>query len=420
VDAGFFPHPDLVRPGNRIAAWVDASRDPIVERRFTRDDVPAWPMGAEAAQWHGLMTSTTAAGNGWLSHGLYRGLAPECQVALVQVGDRGRISNAAIVRALAWLRDHQMELTGREGRLVVSLSVAGEDDSSAREVDSAVSGLVAAGAVVVAAAGNDGVRRLLPPATSRDAITVGGLDDRNTVQRRTWEVWHSNYGEAPGYVPKPEVVAPSIWTVAPLLPGSDVAREAARLFERRQEAERRIAELRLVTPHYQHVEGTSFAAPIVAGLVACMWQANATLTPRRIRDLLMASATRIPGASEERQGAGVVDAGMAVAAALADRHSPDVDAPTIPIVDRARVRFLFHDHHARSVRVMGAWNGWRPPGLTAVEEEPGLWTAVLESPPLGKWPYKLLVNETMWMADPANPLRTVDASGNVNSLLVTG
>ena len=49
------------------------------------------------------------------------------------------------------------------------------------------------------------------------------------------------------------------------------AEEAQDLFVRREQrdplADGRIADLKLITPHYQHVEGTSFAAPIVASVL---------------------------------------------------------------------------------------------------------------------------------------------------------
>jgi serine protease AprX len=139
-------------------------------------------------------------------------------------------------------------------------------------------------------------------------------------------IWHSNYGETYGGLLKPEVVAPSMWVAAPVLPGTHVALEARELFSRRAKRARasagdlpkdaeRIAALKLITPHYQHVEGTSFAAPLVASTVACMLDVNPSLTPSRVRELLIEAATPVPGASVERQGAGIVDAGHAVALA---------------------------------------------------------------------------------------------------------
>jgi serine protease AprX len=325
VDAAFYPHPDLIQPRNRIRAWVDASREPVLVRRFGADQTPAWPGwdALDAGQWHGLMTSAVSAGNGQKSHGLYRGLAPEAELVLLQVRDAsGRIGNAAIARALDWLRWEGPGL----GVRVVNLSLGGDPVSNLANnpVDHAVAALVAKGISVVVAAGNDGERRLVPPGTAPMAITVGGLDDRNTFDHADRQLWHSNYGESVGGLPKPELVAPSLWVVAPVLPGTPLATEAARLFARRAAldsgAESRLAELKLVTPHYQHVEGTSFAAPTVAGVVACMLEANPKLTPGRVKELLMASAHVVAGAPPERQGKGALDAGKAVQLALAHVH----------------------------------------------------------------------------------------------------
>jgi serine protease AprX len=422
VDAGFFPHPDLVRPANRIAAWADATESRVVSRSFEADDVPTWPemrVAEAGGRWHGLMTSVTAAGNGFLSHGLYRGLASDSRVVLVQVGTSAGITSEAIARALTWLRDHAEEF----GLTVVSLSVGGDEPAgdAADAVNSSVAALVDAGVVVVVAAGNDGRRQLVPPATAPDALTVGGLDDRNLFDRAEWRLWHSNYGETVERAPKPEVVAPSMWTVAPILPGTDVASEASQLFAARAARpspaiDQRIGELRLVTPHYQHVEGTSFAAPVVAAIVACMRQANPALTPGRIKELLMRSAVRIPGAPDERQGAGAVDAGRAVAQALDD--SAGTSTPT-PIVGDRAITFVLHDCRAESVAIVGSWDGWRPRGTPAVRTTAGgVWEASLPRPRLaGRYSYKFLVDD-MWLPDPANPLRTVSEEGHVNSVLV--
>jgi len=418
VDAGFFPHPDLVRPDNRILAWVDASRPDVVERHFSPDDIPSWPPSVESGQWHGLMTSVTAAGNGWQSRGLYRGLAPESRVVLAQVSDGGHITNTAITRALEWLLDNAAGL----GLSVVSLSVGGDcpRDGERAVIDEAIADLVAAGIVVVAAAGNDGRRALVPPATAPDAITVGGIDDHNVIEPGAWEIWRSNYGRTTDHSPKPEIVAPSIWSVAPILPGSAIALEAQELFKTRASRaapdyiNRRIAELRLVTPHYQHVEGTSFAAPIVAAITACMREANPALSPQRIKELLVLSPTRVPGAPAERQGAGAADAGLAVAAALADR-GPMPLVETTPHTDGDFVRFTLHDRDARSVEVRGSWDSWNG-ALEAERVHNGSWQTVLPHPRRGRYSYKFLIDGSQWLPDPANPFRTVDDDGNVNSV----
>ena len=275
VDAGFYPHPDLVQPRNRIRVWADATRDPVSVFRFGPEEMPRWPDwdGARDWQWHGTMMSTVAAGNGFLSHGLYSGLANTAELVLIQVRDfGGHISSASIHRALTWILKHRSEL----GVRIVSLSVSGDPVSplAGNAVDEAVEALVKAGISVVAAAGNDGQRRLLPPATAPLALTVGGIDDKNTFSHEEIAIWHSNYGTASNDVPKPDLVAPSIWVAAPVLPDTSVAHEAQELFVRREHkdpsAHQRIAELKLITPHYQHVEGTSFAAPIVASAIACM------------------------------------------------------------------------------------------------------------------------------------------------------
>jgi serine protease AprX len=432
VDAGFHPHPDLTRPVNRIRAWADVGASRVQSRIFSRDESPTWPGwdGASARQWHGLMTSTVAAGNGWLARGFYRGLAGAADVVLVQALEAdGRITNAGIARALAWLLERRDDL----GIRVVSLSVAGDPVSPpGNPVDEAVRALTERGVLVLSAAGNDGERRLVPPATAPEALTVGGLDDRNTIDHDEWTVWHSNYGETAGHAPKPEVVAPSLWVVAPVLPGSEVARESERLFahravehgspsdERRaprQGVEGRIAELKLVTPHYQHVEGTSFAAPLVASVAACMLEANPSLGPRRLRELIIAAAQSVSGASPERQGAGAVDAGRAVTLALADRHSRRAEYVRAPLVSEGSATFLLHDHDAGKVEVLGSWNGWQSPGRPATEVEPGLWEARLAPVDGGRHAYKFLLDGRRWLTDPANPARVADGLGGWNSLL---
>lgn len=423
IDSGFYPHPDLVQPRNRIRAWVDAGRHAIDVRHFGSDETPHWPGWdmREGPQWHGLMTSVAATGNGWLSHGLYRGLASDADVILIQVRDEnGRITNDTIARALRWLLRHG---PGR-GVRVVSMSIAGDpvEPPADNEVDEAIAELVAARVFVVAAAGNDGIRQLVPPATSPLALTVGGLDDGNTFDHAARRIWHGNYGLAGNGAAKPELVAPSIWVVAPVLPGTELAADAIRLFAGRAandpDAEQRIADCKLVTPDYQHVEGTSFAAPLVASVAACMLEANPGLTPPQLRELLTATAHRVPGATRERQGAGAVQAGRAVALALASIAGGPPELEQSPLVSINEVVFRVHDPVAKEVRLLGSWDGWHREGALARQVAPGSWRVNLPRPPAGKYGYKFLLDDSRWLTDPLNGTRTADSFGGWNSVLV--
>lgn len=419
IDAAFAPHPDLVRPYNRIRAWVDAGRVPVNARTFAPDETPAWPGSDQAldSMWHGTMTSVVAAGNGFLSHGLYRGLASEADVVLLCARNSdGSITNATITRALEWLQEHGPGL----GVGVVNLSVAGDalQHGEVDCVDDAIRRLVGHGMVVVAAAGNDGVRRLVPPASSVHAITVGGIDDRNTFDHEAIQLWHSNYGMVEGSTPKPELVAPSLWVAAPLLPNSNVWKRAGELFASRREGHRshdmELESLKLITEYYQHVEGTSFAAPIVASTVACMLEANARLSPRMIRDLLRRTAVAVEGAAAERQGSGVLHAGRAVTAAASEPHYSIADSPAR---HADGLEFHFHDHSARVVRVMGSWNGWRDPGITLTECAPGWWRSGTQTLPKGLHAYKFLVDERIWLDDPGNSRKELDGVGGFNTVV---
>ena len=76
----------------------------------------------------------------------------------------------------------------------------------------------------------------------------------------------------------------------------------------------------VITEHYKYVDGTSFAAPIVSSIIACMLEANYRLTPQQVKRILIETADRLPGIEIDRQGWGVVSPRRAIESALALRQ----------------------------------------------------------------------------------------------------
>ena len=62
----------------------------------------------------------------------------------------------------------------------------------------------------------------------------------------------------------------------------------------------------IASPFYKMVDGTSFAAPIIASIVAQMIALSPTLTPNEVKHILMSTARPLAAFPAARQGAGVV------------------------------------------------------------------------------------------------------------------
>jgi serine protease AprX len=345
LDSGFYAHSDLLEPVNRILAYHSI---------FTAEDDPTLLQTPDVASWHGLMTSVVASGNGYLSNGLYRGIAPKSNVVLVKIGKTGRIRESSIQTGLRWVVDNRDRFDIR----VVNISAGGDFEQS--YVDNPLCQLVeeavSQGLVVVCAVGNAGLapgHPVLPPASSPSAISVGGLDDQNSLDRARRGMYRSSYGPTIDGLQKPEVIAPGIWVAAPILPHTPTADQAhlyAELDSAPDDSLREIIkahpgvdqaiddarelpipmlrqlicvklqEGNVINQNYKFVDGTSFAAPIVSSIVACMLEANPALTPQEVKRILIETAERVKGVEVDRQGWGVVAARRAVEQALERRR----------------------------------------------------------------------------------------------------
>jgi serine protease AprX len=441
LDSGFAPHPDLTQPRNRVLEFIDVNRP---DSKLNGSRAP------EAWDWHGTQTSVVAAGNGNLSGGVYRGIACDAEVVLVKVGEKGRIKEEDIARGLRWVIDNMDRYNIR----VASLSLGGDEDISYHQsaADQLAEEAVQRGLTLVVAAGNSGCterHRPIPPANSPSVITVGGYDDKNELLNPRPALYCSSYGPTTDGLLKPEILGPAIWIAAPILPGTPFYDEAAALAEvlaapdyelsyrvralwQRARLEESLCEAspgairsvvesllsrkKIVASHYQHVDGTSFAAPIVASVVAQMLEANPVLTPESIKNLLISTADRIPGAPVMRQGFGIINAHRAVREAACEQHviTGQVQPPRI---EQGRLVFEFHDDRATTVSIAGDFNGWEGGQYFLSRTAQGIWRIEIDAPPAGLYRYKFVVDSNRWVEDPVNGLQEPDGFGGLNSLL---
>jgi serine protease AprX len=340
LDAGFYAHPDLTEPVNRIRDYVNLVGGRSGVGQLHRTDVSSW---------HGMMSSVVAAGNGGLSGGKYVSLAPEMELVLVKVGSASRIRHDDIAKGIGWVIAHREKY----GIRVLNISCGGDHEASylTDRLSQVAEAAVRAGIVVVCAVGNHGDRPgyVLPPASTPAVISVGGINDLGDPSLGRLLPYRSSYGPTVDGVQKPEIVTLADFLAAPILPGTPTAREAELLttLDGAPDADlsRIISENRgvygpldgvegrqpylirqvvaaglrdglVIDEHYKRVDGTSFAAPIVTSVVAQMLQANPALIPSQVKRILMRTANRLPGIEPERQGWGALHPDAAVRAAL--------------------------------------------------------------------------------------------------------
>lgn len=283
-------HPDLdanVRLiSGEIMDYVSGELD-IDGDNGSRDTNPADPGDGKAASsnFHGTHVAGIAAGVD-NAEGIV-GVAPSSLIYPVRVLGRGGVgSSSDLIDAINWA-------AGRNEIDVINLSLGGLAPSNSLKaaIDSAWNN----GKLIVAAAGNEGSDQATYPAAYGNVIGVGAVDGAGV------RAGYSNVG-------------PSVDVVAP---GGDASRDANQDgFADLIVSTWGLDESGTFTPSYVGLQGTSMAAPHVAGIYALMKGEVPTLTPMEFRAYLRDGAlTRSVGPAFE-YGAGLIDALASMDAAL--------------------------------------------------------------------------------------------------------
>lgn len=262
---------------------------------------------------HGTHVSGIIVGNGFDSRGTKIGIAPASHLVSLKVLDahgRGVISN--VIAALEYAVVNRAAYNIR----VINLSV-GAGVSTSYKTDPltlAAKHAVDAGIVVVAAAGNLGrsatgqsqYGAITSPGNAPWVLTVGASDHKGTLNRRDDVVapYSSKGPTAIDFGAKPDIVAPGTGIISLSAPNSTLyATKATNLVK---------GALSVSAKPYLSLSGTSMAAPVVAGTVALMMEANPSLTPNLVKAMLQYTAQVQPGVDYMTQGGGFLNAFGAV------------------------------------------------------------------------------------------------------------
>lgn len=157
------------------------------------------------------------------------------------------------------------------GRVVVNASI-GAAAACSGVVQAAITNAVTAGVVFVASAGNNG-GAVNSPGNCTNALPVGATDHKDRL---------ASFSSRGAQLNTDGVVAPGVSIITTDLGGK-------------------------ITPQSQAATGTSFSAPIVAGVAALLFSRTNTLTPAQIKTHIRNGAESI-GEVANNQGAGRVNA----------------------------------------------------------------------------------------------------------------
>jgi serine protease AprX len=221
---------------------------------------------------HGTLVAGVAAGDS--PDGAFIGIAPGATVYALNINRPTGVYTSDVITALKWVFDNAHTYNIR----VVNLSLTENVTSSYANspLDLAVERLWASGVFVAVAAGNRGAGAIdYAPANDPLALTAGAFDTRDTSGGKddTLLSWSSRGTTVDGFA-KPEMVLPGRHIAGPLPSGTyldSLAPSANR-----------------VASGYATINGTSFAAPQIAGAAAIVFQEHPSWSPDNVKWLLIA------------------------------------------------------------------------------------------------------------------------------------
>ncbi|MFD8145733.1 S8 family serine peptidase [Streptomyces sp. NPDC059708] len=316
IDTGYVAHSDVAP---NIVAGYDFISDSTAARDGNgRDNNPAdqgdWSAAGECgtgskasdSSWHGTHVAGTIAAATNNGKGV-AGIAYNAKIQPVRVLGKCGGATSDIVDAITWASGGSVAGVPANATpaKVINMSLGGSGTCSA-SYQNAINAAVARGTTVVVAAGNSNADAAnFTPASCNNVITVAAT---NRTGDRSF---YSNFGA------KVDVSAPGGETRrATDTPGTVTTPENGILSTLNNGTTTPGAEI------YKPYQGTSMAAPHIAGLAALLVAAKPSLTPAQVEAAIKANARPLAGTCTGGCGAGLADAAATVNAVTSTPATP--------------------------------------------------------------------------------------------------
>jgi serine protease AprX len=232
----------------------------------------------------------------------YQGIATGSRIVNLRVLDENGAGFASdVIEAIDWAVDNRRAYNIR----VINLSLGAPVTQPYRDdpICEAVERAVAAGVIVVAAAGNYGISAdgrqvygsIATPGNDPNVITVGALDAHDTAERSddTVAKYSSRGPTRFDLVLKPDLVAPGNHIVSAEATGSYLSKTYS---------QRHVAGV--ASNAYIQLNGTSMAAGVVSGTVALLLEERPKLAPRAMKSILQVTSSLMTREGLVASGAG--------------------------------------------------------------------------------------------------------------------
>ncbi|WP_411103273.1 S8 family peptidase [Streptomyces sp. cmx-4-9] len=316
IDTGYVAHSDVA--ANVVAGYDFISTSSAARDGNGRDANPAdqgdWSAAGECgvgskasdSSWHGTHVAGTIAAATGNSKGI-AGIAYGAKIQPVRVLGKCGGATSDIVDAITWASGGTVAGVPANATpaKVINMSLGGSGACTAT-YQNAINAAVGRGTTVVVAAGNSNADAAgFSPASCNNVVNVAAS---NRTGDRSF---YSNYGtiidvaapggetrratDTPGTVTTPENGILSTLNGGTTTPGAEL---------------------------YKPYQGTSMAAPHVAGLAALLKSANSALTPAQIESAIKANARPLAGTCTGGCGTGLADAAATVAAVTSGPVTP--------------------------------------------------------------------------------------------------